>query len=158
MKLYRSTLKNPIVFPGSVIITAENLDLIDYDKVIYCEITPKGAMGNEGGILIYVLNDDDTLITYEINVKIDAKVYDTVSERITENKILFDNFYGGMGNHVFIKKGILIEIDRKNNCFWCHLQSTKLRINSSVNGVFLNVAADIQKTWKKDKTVNKEPV
>jgi len=144
MKLYRGTLEKPIVFPESVIITTENLNSIDFDKVIYCEISPMGAMGNEGGILIYVLSDEDNLITYETNASIDQQSYDTVLERIDQNANLFVNYRGGFGNYVYVKKNVQLEIDEKYNCFWYHSQNTKLRIDSSVHGVFLSVVADIK--------------
>lgn len=144
MKLYRGTLEKPIVFPESVIITAKNLNSIDFDKVIYCEISPIGAMGNEGGILIYVLNDEDNLITYETNAQTDKKSFDAVSERIDQNVNLFDNYRGGFGNYVYVKKNAKLEIDEKYNCFWYHSENTKLRVDSSVQGVFLSVVADMK--------------
>ena len=142
-KVYRGTLEKPIVFPESIIITAKNIDSIDYNKIIYCEITPMGAMGNEGGILIYALTEKDTLITYEINIEIDEQAFNIVSERISQNADFFINYYGGMGNRVYVKKNTKLEIDEKNNCFWYHPQNTKLKINSSVQGVFLSVIADM---------------
>ena len=142
-KVYRGTLEKPIVFPESIIITAKNIDSIDFNKIIYCEITPMGAMGNEGGILIYVLTEKDTLITYEINLEIDEQTFNIVSERISQNADLFINYYGGMGNHVYVKKNTKLEIDEKHNCFWYHSHNTKLKINSSVHGVFLSVVADM---------------
>ena len=148
MKVYRATLENPIVFPESVIITAENLDSIDFDKVIYCEISPTGAMGNEGGILAYLLDDKDDLITYETNVSIDKESYDATSERINQNANLFINYSGGMGNYVYIKKGAQLEIDEKYNCFWYHSSDTKLRIDSSVKGVFLSLVAEMKQEVK----------
>jgi len=143
MKLYRGTLEKPIVFPESIIITIENLNSIDFDKVIYCEISPMGAMGNEGGILIYVLSDEDNLNTYETNASIDQQSYDAVLERIDQSIDLFVNYRGGFGNYVYIKKNVQIEIDEKYGCFWYHSQNTKLRIDSSVQGVFLSVVADM---------------
>ena len=145
MKLYRATLGKPIVFPKSIIIVAKNLDSIDFDKVIYCEIAPKGAMGNEGGIIMYVLKDENTLITYEINLKVDAQVFDAVSERIIQNVNFFIEYNGGMGNYVYVKKDAQLEIDKKYNCFWYHSQYTKLRINSSVQGVFLSIVTNMTK-------------
>ena len=118
MKLYRGTLEKPIVFPESVIITAENLNSINFDKVIYCEISPMGAMGNEGGILIYVLSDEDNLITYETNASTDQRSYDAVLERIDQNDDLFINYSGSFGNYVYIKKNARLEIDKKYTCFW----------------------------------------
>ncbi len=145
INVYRATLEKPIVFPASIIITAENFDSIDLDKVIYCEVSPKGAMGNEGGILLYVQKDEDTLITYETNLEIDEQSFATVSERISQNANLFINYYGGMGNYVYVKKNTQLEIDEKYKCFWYHSQNTKLRIDSSVQGVFLSVVADMMR-------------
>ena len=144
MILHRGTLEKPIVFQKSVIITAENLDSIDFDKVIYCEISPMGAMGNEGGILIYLLDDEDSLTTYETNISMDKESYDATSERINQNADLCTSYYGGMGNYVYIKKGAQLEIDEKYNCFWYHSQNTKLRVESSVKGVFLRVIAELK--------------
>ncbi len=143
MKFYRGALEKPIVFPASVIITDENLDSIAFDKVVYCEVSPMGAMGNEGGILIYVLSDEDNLVTYETNVSIDQPSYDTVLERINKNLNLFVDYSGGFGNYVYVKKNAQLEIDEKYDCFWYHSRNTKLRINSSVNGVFLSVVTDM---------------
>jgi hypothetical protein len=154
--VYRGTLGKPIVFPESVIITAENLDSIDFDKVIYCEISPTGAMGNEGGILMYLLDDKDSLITYETNVSIDKASYDATSERINQNGNLFINYSGGMGNYVYVKKGTQLEIDEKYNCFWYHSQDTKLRVDSSVRGVFLSLVAEMtseDETQKQQTTI-----
>ena len=103
-----------------------------------------GAMGNEGGILMYVLTGEDTLNTYEINLEIDEQTFNAVSERISRNSNLFINYYGGMGNHVYVKKNTNLVIDEENNCFWYHSQKTKLRINSAVQGVFLSVVTDMK--------------
>lgn len=139
MKLYRGTLEKPIVFPTSKIVTPKNLDSIDFDKVIYCEISPLGAMGNEGGILIYTLKDEDSLITYETNVSVDKLSYNALSQIIQTKANLFVGYPGGMGNYVYIKKNAEFEIDKKYKCFWYHSKNTKLRVNSSVEGVFLSV-------------------
>lgn len=144
MKLYRGTLEKLFVFPHSTIITVENLDAIDFDRVLYCEITPKGAMGNEGGILLYLLQDEDTLSTYETNSEVDMQTFEAVSKRIHQHAELFTNYYGGMGNSVYVGKNAQLEIDEKYNCFWYHSQNTKLRIDSSVQGVFLAVVADMK--------------
>lgn len=144
MEMFRATLGKPIVFPESVIITTGNLDSIDFDKVIYFEVSPMGAMGNEGGILIYVLSDKDTLITYETNEFLDKESYDSTLERISQKANLFIRYHGGMGNYVHIKKDAQLEIDEKYNCFWYHSEDTKLRIDSSVKGVFLHVVIDMK--------------
>ncbi len=140
---YRGTLEKPIVFPESVIITLENLDSIDFDTVIYCEVSPLGVMGNEGGILIYALRDADILVIYETNVSTDKVSFGATLEQIHQNEERFTQYSGGFGNVVYIKKGVQLEIDEKYQCFWYHSQKTKLRINSSVRGVFLSVIAEL---------------
>ena len=142
--VYRGVLEKPIVFSESSIITVDNLDSIDFDKVIYCEISPMGAMGNEGGILMYVLNDKDNLTTYETNVSMDKESYDATAGLIDQNANIFINYSGGMGNYVYIKKDAQLEVDEKYNCFWYHSQKTKLRIDSSVQGVFSRVVAEMK--------------
>lgn len=143
MKVYRGTLEKVIVFPDSIAITTDNIDTINLDKVIYCEISPRGAMGNEGGILMYLLKDDNTLVTYETNIEVDEEVFNRVSDLIGKHADLFVNYYGGMGNYIYVKKGAELEIDEKYKCFWFHTEKTKLRIDSSVEGVFLSVAGEM---------------
>jgi hypothetical protein len=142
--VYRGVLENPIVFSESLLITSDNLDSIDFDKVIYCEVSPTGAMGNEGGIILYVLKDEDNLVTYETNVSIDKESYDTTEELIDKNANLFINYSGGMGNYIYIKKDAQLEVDEKYNCFWYHSKNTKLRIDSSVAGVFGSVVSEMK--------------
>jgi hypothetical protein len=145
MKMYRATLSHLIVFPEkSVLITVDNLNSIDFDKVIYCEVSPKGAMGNEGGILLYLRDDQDTLFTYETNESLDKESYEVTSRRIDEHKDLFEYFYGGMGNYVYVKKGTQLQIDKENNCFWYFVGIAKQRIDSSVKGVFLEVISQME--------------
>ena len=144
MKVYRATLEEPIVFPESVIITLENLNSINFDKVIYFEVSPLGAMGNEGGILIYMLDSEDSRITFETNATTDQQSYDATLERIDQNSNLFVNYKGGFGNYAYVKKNVQLEIDEKYGCYWFHSQNTKLRVNSSVPGVFLSVIAEMK--------------
>ncbi len=141
--VYRGVLKERILYPESTIITTDNLDDIDFSKVIYCEISPEGAMGNEGGIVLYVLENEDSLTTYETNEFIDKQAFEAVEEKIGQNRDFFTNYYGGAGNYVHIRKSIDLEIDEKYQCFWYHSKTTKLRIDSSVEGVFLAVVAEM---------------
>lgn len=147
MKLYRGTVGHPIVFPESVIITSENLDSIDFDKVVYCEISSAGAMGNAGGILLYLLDGEedgeDNFITYETNVSTDEESYEATSERMNQKANFFVNYSGGFGNDVYVRKDTQLEVDEEYNCFWYHSQNTKLRIDSSVRGVFLQVVSEM---------------
>jgi hypothetical protein len=55
-----------------------------------------------------------------------------------------------MGNYVYVRKDIQLEIDEKYNCFWYHSQNTKLRIDSSVRGVFINVVSGMKNQYDKN--------
>ncbi len=143
--LYRSVVEKRILYSESTIITIKNLAAIDFNKVIYCEISEEGAMGHEGGILLYVLEHENKLTSYETNVFTDKEAYEAASEKIRQNTDLFTNYYGDFGNYVYVKKNINLEIDYKYNCFWYSSKTTKLRLESSVTGVFLAVAAEMTK-------------
>ncbi len=106
---------------------------------------------------MYTLKNENTLITHETNIELDEQVFNVVSERITQNADLFVSFYGGMGNDVYVKKNTQIEIDEKYNCIWYHSQNTKLRIDSSVPGVFLSVVVEM-KIWILAGRANKRSV
>lgn len=142
---YRGVLEKPIIYSESILITPENIEDIDFNSIIYCEASSEGAMGNVGGILIYVLKDEDTLITYETNVSVNKDMYIAISEKINQNSNLFNSYPGGFGNYVFINKNTSLEIDEEYDCFWYHSKNTKLRIDSSVVGVFQSVIADMRK-------------
>ena len=146
--VYRGVLKKPIIYPESILITPENIESIDFNKIIYCEISSEGAMGNVGGILIYVHENEDNLVTYETNASINREMYETISEKIEQNISLFNSYPGGFGNYVYINKDTNLEIDEKYNCFWYHSKNTKLRIDSSVEGVFQSVITEMKKqSW-----------
>lgn len=141
--LYRGVLKSPIIYPYSILIAPENIDDIDFNKVLYAEVSAEGAMGNAGGILIYVLEDEDKLITYETNTSINKEMYEAASEKIKQNISLLNAHSGGFGNYVYINKKANLEIDEEYSCFWYHSKNTKLRIDSSVEGVFLSVIGEL---------------
>jgi len=145
VKLYRGVLEKPIIYPKSIFITTKNIESIDFKKVIYGELSVEGAMGNMGGILLYVLENKDNLITYETNAFIDKEAYKAVSEKIDLNIGLFNTYNGGFGNYVYVKKGINLEIDDEYNCFWYHSKDTKFRVNSSVVGVFNHVVNQMRR-------------
>jgi len=143
--VYRGVLEKPIIYPESILITPDNIDNIDFDKIIYCEVSSEGAMGNVGGILIYLLENEDSLITYETNASVNKEMYLAISEKVEQNITLFSAYPGGFGNYVYINKNTDLEIDEEYNCFWYHSKKTKLRIDSSVTGVFQSVVAESKK-------------
>ncbi|HNE46938.1 MAG TPA: hypothetical protein PLM27_12260, partial [Chitinophagales bacterium] len=92
------------------------LDNIEIDKIIYAEVTPPGAMGNSGGIIIFIRQDNNTeMLCFETSIYDDEETYLLAEEVLFKHldrennvggkeKLYFDFYYGGMGNNVFIKK------------------------------------------------------
>lgn len=130
-------------YPGSTKLTLEILEGIDFKKVIYGERSQSGAMGNAGGIILYVIKDNK-LTRYETNVSKDSKTTIEALKQITLNEELFDLFYGGMGNGVFVKKKVKLEIDENDNCFWYIDGKFRHKIEPSNKGVFLGVSEQLK--------------
>ena len=143
-KVYRGTVgPDDSSHADSKKLTLQILEKIDFKDVIYGERSQTGAMGNAGGIILLVIEGDE-LIKYETNAFKDEKTALEALKQITLHEDLFDLYYGGMGNGVFINKKTPIEIDYDNKCFWYTSHKNRYRIDSSVYGVFKNVAAQIE--------------
>ena len=88
------------------------LDSIETDKIIYAEVTPPGAMGNSGGIIIYMRQGNNKeMLCYETSIYDDEETYlwaeeilfkhlDRENKNIGKEHLYFDFYYGGMGNNV----------------------------------------------------------
>lgn len=141
----------------TVQITKSNLESISIPNILYAEIAESGAMGNVGGIMIYSI-EMEHLICYETSLFNDESMYMEVRKRLlahqngflqeelSQEKILFDYHYGGMGNHVFIQKGI--ELDLKEGFFVYHIGEHQHSIIPSVEGVFNAVLHSIANSEK----------
>lgn len=125
------------------------LDNIEIDKIIYAEVTPPGAMGNSGGIIIYTRQDNNTeMICFETSIYDDEETYLLAEEVLFyhlgrgnnvggKGKLYFDFYDGGMGNYVFINKKIKLSV--QDNYFVYHVDDLEYQIFSSVQGVFNSV-------------------
>lgn len=133
-----------------MIIKAEKIKIIpikiadlDFRTVLYGERSQAGAMGNAGGIILYVL-DGDEFIMYYTNLSDDEVAYREGLFKIAANEDLFDIYAGGMGNGVFIRKGVKLEIIEDDQAFWYEDGGKQYKIESSVRGVFETVAKALQ--------------
>lgn len=125
------------------------LDNIEIDKIIYAEVTPPGAMGNSGGIIIFIRQDNNTeMHCFETSIYDDEETYLLAEELLFKHldrennvggkeKLYFDFYYGGMGNNVFINKKINLSV--QDNYFVYHVDDLEYQIFSSVQGVFNSV-------------------
>lgn len=128
------------------------IDNIEIDKIIYAKVTPPGAMGNSGGIIIYIRQGNNgEFVRYETNIYDDEEAYLLAEEKLLEldgeNKnrskenLYFDRYYGGMGNHVFINKKV--ELTIQDNFFVYEADNLEFQIFSSVPGVFKSVVYEM---------------
>lgn len=134
--------------PTTIQLTKSIIESINPEEIIYAEMAGGGAMGNAGGIMLYLIKDD-TLICYETNVFNDEEIYVQAEELLLKHQdslkypdielqdCLFDHFYGGMDNNVFVKKNINLEINE--GYFIYKKDNIEYTILPSVRGVFNNV-------------------
>lgn len=118
-------------------LTKDILETLSPREIIYAEVAGGGAMGNSGGIMIYVINKVQ-LICYETSVFTDEEVYLIADDFLSNKEKTFFNFYyGGMGNNVFINKNVELKI--KKEYFSYFQNGFEYKIYSSVKGVFNSV-------------------
>ncbi len=118
----------------SIKLTGKILETILPGQIIYAEIAVDGAMGNAGGILIYVVKDSH-FTCYETSIFTNEEVYKLAVMYISNNeKQFFKFYYGGFGNDVFIKKDAELKI--KQAYFEYTEHGKKYKIISSARGVF----------------------
>lgn len=127
-------------------LTPSIVNSIYADKIIYAEVTPNGAMGNSGGVIIYTIQGSNKeLIRYETNIYDDQETYlladaklckhlDKENENNGKEDLYFDYYYGGMGNNVFINKKANLSI--QDNYLVYQKDGLEFQIYSSVRGVF----------------------
>lgn len=129
-------------------LTKSILDGILPNEIIYAEVAGGGAMGNAGGVMIYIIQKEK-LICYETNVFSDEEVYKEAEalfarhkERSTKEtpqvqEKCFKSYYGGMGNYVFINKDVGL---KSNEGYFTYLNDGfEYKIYSSVKGVFISI-------------------
>jgi hypothetical protein len=136
-------MKQPIKIP----LSKELFDSLKVEEIIYAEAASTGAMGNSGSVVVYFIRNKG-LICCETSVYDREETYQKVYDLLLKYRPssydivkgveshLFSYYAGGMGNHVFVKKGIPLEI--RNLYFVFHIDDAKYKIWSSVPGVFYN--------------------
>lgn len=99
-------------------LTKEAFSKFISDKsIIYLEISELGAMGNSGGVLLYVFENSD-FNKFESNANIDFESFETIyltffndnglTEKNTkEFSSSLNYYYAGYGNHVFLSNEIV---------------------------------------------------
>ena len=128
--------------------------------IIYAEIAEGGAMGCDGQVMFYIIREKQ-LVCYRTNLFEDEKTYmqtqkllfkhsglkhfplfGNVDIQANNSKNLFNYYYRGVGNHVFINKEVSLEA--AENHFVHKIDNEEYHIFSSVVGVFYAVTYAIQ--------------
>jgi hypothetical protein len=143
-----------VIEPKMIELTTELLDKLVIEEIIYAEYALPGAMGNAGGVMIYIITDDD-FICYEANIRINENIYNKSVDILEKNQIssryndiinkngILKFYGGGMGNNVVINKDISLKI--ANGHFIYTKNYKEYNIYSSVQGVFDRVVFAIRR-------------
>lgn len=138
-----------MIKPVTKMLSKSILDSIEIDKIIYAEVTPPRAIGNTGGIMIYIRQSNNTeMLCFETSIYNDKETYLYTEEILYKHfnrennsngkeQLYFDFYYCGMGIIVFINKKGTLSI--QDNCFVYHVEDLEYQIFSSVQGVFDSV-------------------
>jgi len=123
-------------------LTKSLLESIETENILYTEVTPLGAMGNAGGIIIYLIQEEDKeMICYEVNIDDEEEIYLLAEDKIYLGQKHFNYYYGGMGNNVFINKKINLAIG--DAYFIYNAGEIEYQILPSVKGVFTGVVHEM---------------
>ncbi len=118
-------------------------DTISAGNIIYAEYAEAGAMGCAGQAIFYIL-EEENLVCYRTSVFSNEDLYCQVKKLLLtysngpmDNNPLFDYYYGGMGNHVYINKNITLKV--AEDYFVYTRGNENYNIYCSVLGVFDSV-------------------
>ena len=156
-KAMNGWIMNELIEPDYIELTNEILEKIPMIEIIYAEYAEPGAMGNAGGIIIYIIINKK-LVCYETTCKKDSLTYDNTIYKLLNNSNYLRNnekineewiykyYSGGFGNYVFINKNKKIKsigeyfLFIHDKYYYC--------IRSSVQGVFVRVVYQMEKELK----------
>ncbi len=138
-------------------LTKSALENLSIEHVIYAETSVAGAMGNAGGIMIYVI-DNNQVVLYESNMFEDSEIFQKASEwllkyqnglKVDGTKIereVLSYHYGGMGNHVFVNKRMILQ--KADGKFIYSMNNANFEIAPSVRGVYNAVVYSMENSDK----------
>jgi len=75
-----------MIEPITVNLSRDIINTLPIKEIIYAEYAPPGAMGNEGGLMLYVIKDDK-LICYEAYIYEDENLYIDMVTLLVNNQI-----------------------------------------------------------------------
>jgi hypothetical protein len=145
-----------MIAPITKSLSKSILESVEIEKTVYAEVNAPGGMGNSGGVIMYIPHaESGEMICYETSIFNDEETYLLAEEilnkhsKMIENEnaeSLFEYYYGGMGNNVFVNRKANLSIGEE--FFVYKLEKSEFQIFSSVKGVFKNVIYQMQKAGK----------
>lgn len=136
-----------MIQPRKIELTKDNVINLNINDVIYSEIAASGAMGNAGGVMVYLFVNSE-FILYHTNVFDNELVYQKVWKLLfqsqDEKASCLNYHYGGMGNHAFTNDNFDLIIG--DNQFVLKTKYLVYKIIPSVNGVFEQVSHSLEKS------------
>ena len=147
------TTNKLMIKPKKLQLTRDQIQNINFNKIIYAEFTEPGGMGNAGGIMLYLISDAE-LLCYETSIFNDEDTYIQIGKilhnNLYENDLVtvtpqnhnFHYYYGRMGNHIYVNVNARLII--RDNYFVYQEANNEYQIISSVVGVF-NAVSEIMK-------------
>lgn len=137
-------------------LTAKFIKSLNPASVIYAEIARPGAMGNEGGVMMYIL-EDDGLNLYETDIFKHEDDYAAAYNFLRDNEKIFCVANGGFGNTAYALADSKLEDDTQNEKLVYTKNGKKYDIFASVKGVYKNVHEELVKltNFPKEKQVTK---
>ena len=148
-------LENTIIEPINIKLSTELLDTLAIEEVIYAEYAVPGAMGNDGGVMLYAIKDSN-LVCYEANIYKNKDIYNKAVDILERNQIssryndiinkngIFKFYGGGFGNNALINRNISLKI--ASGYFIYSKDDKEYNIYSSVQGVFDRVAPEMRRS------------
>lgn len=128
-------------------LTKDNVINLNINDIIYSEIAASGAMGNAGGVMVYIFVNSE-FILYHTNVFDNKLVYQKIRELLfqgqEEKQSCLNYHYGGMGNHAFTNKNF--DLIKEESHFVFKTKDSVYKILPSVNGVFELVSHSLEKS------------
>lgn len=126
------------------------LSSLDLEAVVYAEICPFGAMGDEGTLRMYVpVKGENKLIYYFVRAESNPETYSAAAKLLSlhctktypnpnNEEELFDFCPGGMQNRVFLRKALTFEVLHDKLVY--HADGHAYELEPSSFGVFRRVS------------------
>ncbi|MBQ3410022.1 hypothetical protein IJG66_01535 [Candidatus Saccharibacteria bacterium] len=124
-------------------LTAEIIKKLKPADVIYAEVANPGAMGNAGGVIFYVFQNNE-FTTYETNCFKNENEFTKSFLFLKQHENEFVQMDGGFGNMVFAQVGSQLEVNAAHESLIYEHGGKRFDILTSVVGVYNHIYETIE--------------